>query len=160
MASTVKIEGLKELQAALSRLPRELDRKVLNAALMAGARPMVAAIKARAPVDTGTLARNIRARPVRPYPGNTATVEIGVRRLNKRQVNLLREKARKAGQSTRVNAWYWRFLEFGTSKMTARPFLRPGFEAEKIGAIETIKTALARRIEREATRLGGRRLGY
>ena len=160
MANPVRIEGLRELNAALARLPRELDRKVLNAALMAGARPMVETIKARAPVDTGTLARNIRARPVRPYPGTTATVEIGVRRLNKRQVNLLREKARKAGQSPRVNAWYWRFLEFGTSKMPARPFMRPGFEAQKLGVIESIKLALARRIEREATKLGGKRLGY
>jgi HK97 gp10 family phage protein len=28
-------------------------------------------------------------------------------------------------------AWYARLLEYGTSKMAAKPFIRPGFEAKK-----------------------------
>lgn len=34
--------------------------------------------------------------------------------------------------------WWW-WLEFGTSKSAARPFLRPAFEAQKIAAVESMK---------------------
>ncbi|KVR97201.1 hypothetical protein WK28_09455 [Burkholderia vietnamiensis] len=35
-------------------------------------------------------------------------------------------------------AWYARLLEFGTSKMAARPFIRPSFEAKKTEAGEAV----------------------
>ena len=45
------------------------------------------------------------------------------------------------------DAWYWRFVEFGTVKMPARPFLRPAFEGKKREAVQAIKTRLSERIE-------------
>lgn len=35
-------------------------------------------------------------------------------------------------------AWYARLLEFGTSKMAARPFIRPSFEAKKDAAGQAV----------------------
>lgn len=35
-------------------------------------------------------------------------------------------------------AWYARLLEFGTSKMAARPFIRPSYEAKKVEAGDAV----------------------
>jgi len=54
---------------------------------------------------------------------------------------------RKANGVQRVavagDVYYWRFVEFGTAKMAARPFLRPAFEAQKQNALEVFQTVLA-----------------
>lgn len=148
MTTTVEIRGLRELSDALKALPKKLERRVLNAALMTGAREIEREAKLRVPVRTGTIRRNIRARPGRPDAGHNATVIVGVRRLSGRQIARL-----KARGKTADDPFAWRFLEFGTQKMTARPFLRPAFEARKVSAAFTIKEALKRRIEAEAAKL-------
>lgn len=141
------MHGLRELSDALKALPRKLERRILNAALMTGAREMEKEAKLLAPRATGTLQRNIRARPGRP-DGHNATVIVGVRKLTGRQVARLKAKGKAAD-----DPFYWRFLEFGTARMPARPFLRPAFEAKKLSAADTIKKALRVRIEKEAAKL-------
>jgi HK97 gp10 family phage protein len=42
--------------------------------------------------------------------------------------------------------WWW-WVEFGTSKQPARPFLRPAFEAQKIAALEAMKAHVRREID-------------
>ena len=54
------------------------------------------------------------------------------------------------------DAWYWRFVEFGTRKMAARPFLRPALESRRRQAVDAIKQRLTQRIEIEARALNGR----
>jgi HK97 gp10 family phage protein len=39
-------------------------------------------------------------------------------------------------------AFYWRFIEFGTSRMAAKPFMRPAFDSSKQTAREAIKNKL------------------
>jgi HK97 gp10 family phage protein len=55
------------------------------------------------------------------------------------------------------DAFYWRYLEFGTVKMQPRPLLRAAFEAEKKRALEVIKTRLAQAIDEQARKLAGAR---
>jgi HK97 gp10 family phage protein len=50
----------------------------------------------------------------------------------------------------RRSLWYWKFVEFGTEKMAARPFIRPAFEAMKMDALERMRQYAAARIEKEA----------
>lgn len=154
MAEFVEVRGLRELSDALKALPKKLERRVLNAALMTGAREIAKEAQIRAPVDTGALRRNIRARPGRPMDGHTASVIVNVRRLSSRQVARLKQKGGRSAANAQDPYW-WLFQEFGTSKMTARPFLRPAFEARKVSAAFTIKDALKRRIEKEAEKLRG-----
>lgn len=159
MAEAVTIEGLRELQAALKELPRQLHRRVLNSALMTGGRLIAKEASIRAPVlqapdprrKAGTLARNIRSRPIRPE--YSATVMVGVRSLSRKQVAAFKKAARRGGAANPDDPFYWRFVEFGTSKMAARPFLRPAFESRKLQAANEIKDALRIRIEREANKL-------
>lgn len=51
------------------------------------------------------------------------------------------------------DAYYWRFLEFGTSKMPARPFLRVGFEGSRWLLFSIVKQEIRRGIELEARKL-------
>ncbi|NCQ29162.1 MAG: hypothetical protein GW802_17310, partial [Armatimonadetes bacterium] len=44
----------------------------------------------------------------------------------------------------------WRFIEFGTSKMPAKPFLRPAFEGQKENAVKAIGAKLDERIQKHA----------
>lgn len=39
-------------------------------------------------------------------------------------------------------AFYWRFLEFGTVKMPARPFMRPAFDAQREDALNKMREVL------------------
>jgi HK97 gp10 family phage protein len=56
-------------------------------------------------------------------------------------------KARK--DAARKSAhWRWHFIEFGTSKMAAKPFLRPAFFSNKSAMLETLKSELAVEIEK------------
>lgn len=78
------------------------------------------------------------------------TYIVGVRKGKK-----YRNQGKKGNLSQ--DAWYARFVEFGTSKMAARPFMRPAFEAKKGDAVAAIKAYLERRIPAEVTKLARRR---
>jgi HK97 gp10 family phage protein len=60
-----------------------------------------------------------------------------------------------AGKKRNVDrdSYYWRFVEFGTSKMSARPFMRPAFDGNKLEALNRIKEYLTARIDKEAAKL-------
>jgi HK97 gp10 family phage protein len=45
--------------------------------------------------------------------------------------------------SMRAMQFYWRYVEFGTSKMKAQPFLRPALEAAKTRAIDQFSLTLS-----------------
>lgn len=47
--------------------------------------------------------------------------------------------------------FYGRFLEFGTVKMAARPFMRPAFDAGSEDAIEQMKIRMASFLESQGT---------
>ena len=49
--------------------------------------------------------------------------------------------------------WYWRFVEFGTSKMEAKPFLTRAFESQKYSANNTIIAALKKGVAKQAAKL-------
>lgn len=147
-------------------LPKRFDRRMLNAALMAGARLIADDAERRAPVlqqpdprrRPGTVRRNIRARPVRATPGNTATVIVGVRRISGKALVAFKTAQfargrRGRGADNPNDPFYWRFLEFGTSKMAARPFMRPAFAARRGEALDLFRRRLSQRLVAEAHRL-------
>lgn len=52
----------------------------------------------------------------------------------------------------KANAFYGNFLEFGTAKMAAQPFLRPGFDAANSRAIKAMQDKAAELIGKELPR--------
>jgi HK97 gp10 family phage protein len=52
-----------------------------------------------------------------------------------------------------LDAFYWFWIEFGTSKLPAKSFIRPAFDTKKEAAAEEIKRALAEGVKRQAEKL-------
>ena len=123
----VRIEGLDELKRKLAEVPKAMRKRVLRNALAAGAREVRDVAKRNAPVMTlgtslsapyrkpGTVKQAIR---VRTSKADRRAGDVGV------FVNVKPAKAGQRGARNPNDPFYWRFLEFGTRKMAARPFLQ------------------------------------
>jgi len=123
----VRIEGLDELKRKLAEVPKAMRKRVLRNALAAGAREVRDVAKRNAPVMTlgtslkapyrkpGTVKQAIR---VRTSKADRRAGDVGV------FVNVRPAKSGQRGAKTPNDPFYWRFLEFGTKKMPARPFLQ------------------------------------
>ena len=154
---SVQVQGLDQLAKALRELPQRVARNGLRAAVYAGAKVIRDEAKLQAPVATGAMGPN------QPPPGTLKRSVImkqipelsGAQKqtffVTVRQGKKYRKQGKKGNLSQ--DAWYWRFVEFGTVKMPARPFLRPAFDMKKHEAVTAIKTRLAQRIEQAAQEL-------
>ena len=141
---TVQLTGFTELAAALRELPQRVAKNALRSAVNAGATEIRKQVRLNAPVDTGLLKKNIFQKQIREASGPTKqTFAVGVRQGN----------ARNKDGSKKELPYYWRFIEFGTSKLPAKPFVRPAFEAKKEDAVEAIKNKLDERIQKYAREL-------
>lgn len=129
------VEGLPELLKKFRKLPAEFREKnaknPINKALMAAALPIVKRAQELNPDDTLSTEKAIRRRRVK-NPREMHEVEIFVD-----------TRSRKAQR----RPWYWFFIEFGTSKKAARPFMRPAFETEKNNTVERFRVRFAKSIE-------------
>lgn len=114
----IQLEGMQELLSRLGRIGAEAEQ-VKKDALQAGAEVVQQAASEKAPKRTGALAENIVISDIT----EDGTVDIGPDR----------------------DRFYGFFLEFGTSKMAARPFLQPAFEENK----EQVQQKMADVIRRE-----------
>ena len=116
----VELDGLEDLINAVQRLGNE-GRKIENKALKEAGAVMQEAIQNVTLVRTGKLKNSITVSGVRTQDG---------------------VKYVAVGPSKDV---YWgKFVEFGTVKMRAKPFMAPGYENGKEQATATIKEELRR----------------
>lgn len=160
MQTTIRIEGAREIHAAMMELPKRLDRPLLNKSLIVGARLIRDEAKRRVPLlkvpdarrIRGALARAIVAGAVKPEQ-HTASVWVRVRKPTKRQIAAFKRKTGRGGADNPLDAFYWMFVEFGTSKMTARPFMRPAFESRKVAAVNAAIADLRPRVDAAIKRL-------
>lgn len=133
-----KLTGFKELDRALSELPKATARNTLVRALKKAADPVQKAWQDKAPVLTGTLRQSIivgtrltkpQARDARRDGKHFAEVHVGT--------------ADPAGIPQ----------EFGTFKEPAQPSGRPAWEATKDDALRIFGAELGNEIEKSANRL-------
>lgn len=160
MAETVQLKGFKELARKLRTFGDRVAKRHLVRSLFAASKPIVADAKRRAPVlqkpdprrRPGTLQRNIRAKSMRPGPGRDAAVKVGVRKLRGQAIAKFKAKTGKAASENPNDPFYAGWVERGTSKMAARPFLRPALESQRDRALEEMRAKLTVDIEAEARR--------
>ena len=154
---TVKVEGLAELAKALRELPDRVAKNGLRVSVYAGAKVIRDEARLRAPraakslvpnqPPPGTLKRSVIMKHIPELSTLTRqTFFVTVRHGKK-----YREQGKKGTLSQ--DAWYWRFLEFGTRKMRAQSFLRPALEAKRHESVQAMKDRLSDRIELEAKAL-------
>lgn len=124
MSVGFRIEGLDELERQFDRLIDTSKKTVMRKALNAGIAPIKKEAKANAPVKTGLLKKSIRSKQMRQtkYPA--------------------------VGIFVSGKAYYWQFIEEGTSKMAAAPFLRPAADSKHEEGVGKFKERLKVEIDK------------
>lgn len=167
--ATLTVSGLADLEAALLELSNAVAGQLLYNALMQAAIPIQDTAIAMAPQSDKPHYRYKRkgkriSRRGSGQPAASQTVEkILVQPGNlRRSIVRKRLKGRKyaeltggeafVGVSWQGDAYYGRFLEFGTSTVAARPFLRPAFDARSAEALGIFMDRLRQNIERARRR--------
>jgi HK97 gp10 family phage protein len=162
----LKIEGLKELQKKLLELKGGVGgQKVLAAAARKAMMPVRDRAAALAPRDTGVLAESIIVVSKKPTSGKvvaSAGIKVKVSGAYKEAVKGLKKSSlRKLGVKTksalarRSAHWRWHFVEKGTSKMKAEPFIRPAFRQNKQRMLDILKAELQKSIKKIVKKQGG-----
>lgn len=171
MPTTFKLEGLDDLLRKLDQLPDRVVTTALRRSLRKGGNVIkqAAVTKARALDDPATPQRideNIvvqnGGRQFERREGGPA-VRVGVlggarkyadTRFNRRK-GKVGQQYETAGSRDNPggDTWYWRFLEFGTSKMHARPFMRPAMDEGAGAAFEAIAADMPAQIDKELAKL-------
>lgn len=133
---TIEIQGLDELAKKLDELPYKTAAKIMRPALQASGEVFRQAAAALAPVSPQAAHRNA-------VPGELRNSIIAKVRLgtdldsNSVRIGPAHEKAKYTGKErTHSPGVYGMFVEYGTKKMSAHPFMRPAFEAAKERAVE------------------------
>lgn len=140
MAESVRVDGLDGLLRSLRQLPRELQGKPLQTGMRKGGNLIRDEARRRAPRASGFLTQQIVVRRAAAKERRKAGVgaggeyfTVGVRTGKKvKYANTKRNRRQgRAGKLYEQSGWayYWRFLEFGTKNMRAKPFLTPAAEA-------------------------------
>ena len=128
-AVTLELEGAKELERVLKRLPLNVQKKHLRRAVRQGAALVRNEARAAAPKRSGKLRKNIRSkgrRGKRFYVAASVFVNVAERTPQKREISgRFMSSGGDADAEDPKDAFYWRFLEFGTKRMSAQPFIRP-----------------------------------
>ena len=151
----LKIEGLDVLERKLREFGPKVARNGLRAANYAGAATFRDAVRQTAPVRTGQLKAAVSIFK-RSGPPEVVKHSIGFRGKRLKYANTSENRRkRRVGRRYTVdtrNTMVARFLEYGTSKMSARPFLRPAFVNNVDRAIEAVKARLAKAVDDAARR--------
>lgn len=149
----IKVKGLAELQTFLDQLPAKMEANVLRGALRAGAKPLLAAAKAAAPVGEPSETNRNR------YKLYAGALRDSVRisgRIDKRNGKITASV--KAGGKTKSGAdvFYAHMVEFGTKPhvigdgthpgVQAKPFMRPALDAQSGAAIVAVGEYIKKRL--------------
>lgn len=138
MAGDVKfdIRGAKEMDALLKQLGPQVAARVSDQALRAGAQLIVDEAKRLVAVRSGQLRDSIIAQKDKRPNQDQRTILIGF------------DKDAPGSPSNRAH-----LVEFGSSKMAARPFMRPALDSQAGNALDAMGKVLARGLVREARKL-------
>ena len=147
--ATMTVSGLADLEEALQELGNAVAGKVLYNALMTAAIPIQ---------DTAIAMAPQAVKPYYRYKRRGKKVR-GKAAAGQPAAGTTTEREAYVGVSWQGNAFYGRFLEFGTAKMAARPFLRPAFDARSGEALGIFMDRLRENIERARRRAAAKTQG-
>lgn len=153
-----------ELERTLRQLPAKLQKRAVKSALRKGATVIKKAAQKNAKrfddqatankvwkeitVRAGSRSENRRAKGTVMHVG----VKGGAKRYVDNKAN--RRLGRVGGSYEGPGAvYYWRFLEFGTAKMRAQPFMRPAMSEHWQQAMDAVSKALEVAIAKQAEKL-------
>jgi HK97 gp10 family phage protein len=156
MQVTTSITGTEVIVRRLRQLPERLGRNAMRRALRRGANVIRDIARTNAKAMDDRLTREAIWK-------NIATQGGGRRRERQEggvvmRVGVLGGARSKGGDPSAPggDTFYWRFLEFGTSEMPAKPFMRPAIASGAEKAIATTVEAMQTETAKELAKLGVR----
>lgn len=117
MTATVTFKGVDEVIERLGILIQTSHPELRKAMMNAAENTISARAAELCPVDTGNLRQSIQTRDV--SEDSSVKITVGPRLENYTN-----------------DVYYAPYVEFGTYKMAAQPYLRPAFEEEKAACVE------------------------
>lgn len=144
-----RIDGLSDLIKSLNELTDKVQNNIVRSAVRSGAAVIRDAIKAKAPVLTGKTKKSIKVKAIGGKKNNKDHVTFKVR------TGVIANYEDKAtGGERQVN--YARRIEFGDSKMPAKPFIRPAFEEAEQQVLKATIEKIQLRVESVNNAKGGK----
>lgn len=159
-----ELKGLDSVLAKMRNMPEKLQKSGAKRAVRAGAVVVQKAAISNAqriddPQTAESIPKNIAVQYSSPLSKKNGGVayRVGVlggakkiyanNRTNRRK-GIVGQQTSGTGGST----WYWRFIELGTSRLPARPFMRPALENNINQATSAILTALGPALDKAAAK--------
>jgi len=128
-----RIIGASRLRRKLARLPDEIGKE-LKAAIADQANGVLTEMKSRSPYDPNSWLWNpVSSKQPRQHLRDALEVRISKNGL-RAQIGLIGSRVMKV-------FFFARFLEFGTKKMSKRPFIFPAWRSRREGVREAVKAA-------------------
>ncbi|ATA23533.1 hypothetical protein BIY26_09495 [Brenneria goodwinii] len=124
---SLDFSGLNDIAKDLENLSRAENNKVLRDATRAGADVLKEEVIARAPVRTGKMSKNVVVVTQKSRRRGEISSGVHIRGVNPNTGN----SDNKMKASNPRNSFYWRFVEMGTAKAPAHPFVRPAFDTRQ-----------------------------
>lgn len=112
LRDTASVKGLSQVGEALKNLPLEIKEKVARKATLEAAKIGLAAAQSETPIRTGLTFKYERITRHKNVPYNIVEYVVFIK---------------SRGKKGQEYPYYWVFVEFGTSKMAANPFMLRGF---------------------------------
>jgi HK97 gp10 family phage protein len=128
-----EITGIKEVRNILEEVAPKHARNLMRATIHGVASEIAKDAKASAPKDTGALRKAIKAKRKKSAPDRPVS-EVFV----------------EHGGNAKHDAFYWRFIEYGTGGKTAqpeRPFIRPATDKARANLDQIITQQFGKKLE-------------
>jgi HK97 gp10 family phage protein len=122
------VEGLDQLDSDLQDLCRRISGAELERITQLAGSEILQEVYRHAPVRTGALKSSIESFARSKASWARSTIQVA--------------DSKKGGIK-----WYAVLLEYGTSRMSAKPFMRPAFDMSKDRAVATFQTELEKVIK-------------
>lgn len=150
------MSNVEPLLAEFRSLPKKLGSKALKSALRKGATVVKKDAQKRAkrfddPATAAKVWKEITVRAGKRRRNGDVTMQVGVKGGAKRYVdNARNRRLQRVGSSYEGPGavYYWRFLEFGTSKMKAQPFMRPALANNVEKVMDAVTVSLRKGIDK------------
>jgi HK97 gp10 family phage protein len=158
----IQIDGLRDLEIRLLAYTDKFAKNVLAGAMKEGAKVIQKRAREYAPVSLAPhLLKSYASATFKKFTSDKMAVWIlpgNLRKMIRVKVDNSGSRGYKISYEVYVknkDAWYWKFLEFSTSKMPAanggKGIVRPAFEDVKEFAVQAIKEYIEARLENEGT---------
>jgi len=133
---TVVIEGVEDIQNLLTKIAPNHARNLMRSTVHAMASTVAKEAKTKVPGDgTGTLKKAIKTKRKKSRPDKPIS-----------------EVIVEHGNDARHDAFYWRFVEYGTTGKTAqraRPFIAPAVETLRQNFNSTMVREFGKKLEKK-----------